>query len=123
MTDEILQHEVVLLLADGSAQFGMLQQAKAGGPTDFGSVLSSVGHLLSASHLRVLEFPNPENPLHWHVLFWDAEGLTKGLPINAKVNERMREVTDDFPDIYGKAVLVRDKFWMDDAEAPQEVKH
>ena len=114
MTDDIQQHEVVLFMPDGSAQFGMLQQAKAGGPTDFGSVLSSVGHLLGSSHLKVQEFANPENTLHWHVLFWDAEGLTKGLPLNTQVIERMREVDAHFPEVYGRAVLVRDKFWTDD---------
>lgn len=122
MADDIVRHEMVLFRPDGSAQYGMLEQAKAGGPTDFRSVLNSIAHLLGASGLRMVEFANPTNPLHWHVLFWDADGLTKGLPLNRVIIERMKEVSDDCPDIYGSAVLVRNKFWIDD-EAPQASKH
>lgn len=123
MADEILRYEMVLFAPDGGAQFGMFEQVRADGPTSFGSVLASIGHLLDANNLKVLEFPNPESPLHWHVLFWDAEGLTKGLPLNKAVLNRMREVSADFPDIYGRAALVRDKFWSDDTKPDLGGKH
>lgn len=116
-TDNIQSYEMVLFTPDVGAAFGEFKQARTDAPATRSSVTASIGHLLEASTLRMVEFPNPENPLHWHVLFWDAEGLVKGLPLNRQVGTLMREMDADFPDVYGRVALIRDKFWTDEPQA------
>lgn len=120
MGEEVQQYEMVLFTPDVGAMVGVFKQARTDAPATRASVTASIGGLLEAGLLHMVEFPNPGNPLHWHVLFWDAEGLVKGLPLNRQVVTLMREMDADFPDVYGRVALIRDKFWTDE---PKESVH
>lgn len=80
------------------------------------NVLASFKQMSGATLVASLDFPNPENPLHWHTLLWDREGIIKGLELNRQITERMQEVVEDFPEVYGPALLIRDKFWTEDED-------